>query len=367
MVKNAEVFKAMERWAPKQLAYSWDNVGLQVGSASGTATKALITLDVLENVVDEAIREGADLIIAHHPLLFKSLKQIDIDSPKGRIIQKLISNNITVYAAHTNLDIAKNGMNDILSELLSLERTEHLIKEKTDKLLKVAVYVPENHEAKMRQALADAGAGYIGDYSNCTFRYAGTGTFKPEAGANPYIGKEGEIEQVAEMKIETIITEADLSAVLKDIHKAHPYEEPAIDIYALENKGETYGLGKIGKLENSMKLGEFAKFAKERLGMDHLRFTGDPDKEVATCAVLGGSGEKYIETAWRKGADVYVTGDVSFHNAQDAEAMGLAVVDAGHYIEKAIKKEIASYLSKNFGAKLEVSISASSTDPFRFV
>ncbi|WLV23580.1 Nif3-like dinuclear metal center hexameric protein [Aciduricibacillus chroicocephali] len=367
MVRNSDIFQAIERWAPKWLASSWDNVGLQVGSTSRESKKVLVTLDVLENVADEAIQEGADLIIAHHPLMFKPLKKLDTDSPKGRIIEKLIENKISVYAAHTNLDIANHGMNDILAKLLGLQNTVHMIEEKSEKLLKVAVYIPKDHESELRSSLGEAGAGHIGNYSHCTFRYAGTGTFKPDSGTNPFIGEEGKLEQVDEVKVETIIKEAELNSILEVIHSKHPYEEPAIDIYALENKGVTYGLGKVGTLEESMTLESFAKFVKERLGMDHLRYIGEPTKLVSSCAVLGGSGEKYIEDARRSGVDVYVTGDVSFHTAQDAEAMGLAVVDAGHYIEKAIKKEIAAYLEEVFGTELEVNISASCTDPFRFV
>jgi len=364
---NADIFKAMETWAPKHLAYSWDNIGLQIGNAKNTVKKVLVTLDVLENVVDEAISEGVDLIIAHHPLLFKPLKQLDTSTPKGRIVEKLITNGITVYAAHTNLDIAKNGMNDILSELLSIEKPENLIATESEKLLKIAVYVPESHEEEMRAAMADADAGHIGNYSHCTFRYNGTGTFKPEKGTNPYIGKEGKIEHVSEMKIETVINESTLNKTLQRINEAHPYEVPAIDIYALENEGINYGLGKVGKLEKSMKLQDFCAFAKDRLGMEHIRFTGDPDQIVETCAVLGGSGEKYIAAAYNKGADVYVTGDVTFHAAQDAEALGMALVDAGHYIEKAIKKEAAAYLEGLFGTEIEVLVSTVNTDPFRFV
>lgn len=367
MKTNADIFRAIEEWAPKHLAYSWDNVGLQIGSSQKEVKKVLITLDVLENVVDEAIREDVDLIIAHHPLIFKPLKQIDTDSPKGRIFEKLIMNGIAVYAAHTNLDIAKNGMNDILSELLGILKPKHLIETYSEKLLKIAVYVPVSHEEEVRQALADADAGHIGNYSHCTFRYNGKGTFKPSAGTNPYIGEEGKIEHVSEMKIESVIYESALSKTLQRINEAHPYEEPAIDIYALENESTTYGLGKVGKLEKRMKLKDFCEFVKERLDMEHIRFTGNPEQTVETCAVLGGSGEKYMDAALKKGADVYVTGDVSFHTAQDAEALGIAVIDAGHYIEKAIKKEAAVYLNDLFGTEIQVLVSTVNTNPFRFV
>src|SRR5690625_1754828 len=188
-VNNIAVFQVMENWAPKNLAYDWDNVGLQIGSYHKQVNKVMITLDVLESVVDEAIKKEVDLIIAHHPLFFKSVKQINYDTPIGRTIAKLIQHDITVYAAHTNLDIANGGVNDLLCEKLQLHSTKNLIHIKNEKLYKLMVYVPLSHAENVRNAISNAGAGHIGNYSHCTFQTKGQGTFKPLAGTNPYIGK----------------------------------------------------------------------------------------------------------------------------------------------------------------------------------
>src|SRR5690625_2046805 len=181
-INTSDVFHVIESWAPKNLAYDWDNVGLQVGSYNRPVKRVMITLDVLESVVDEAIAKKTDLIIAHHPLLFKSLKQINIDTPVGRTIYKLIENNITVYAAHTNLDIAQGGVNDMLFDQLKINPKDYLVHLKTEKLYKLMVYVPKTHAEEVRNAISNAGAGHIGKYSHCTFQTKGQGTFKPLEG-----------------------------------------------------------------------------------------------------------------------------------------------------------------------------------------
>src|SRR5699024_10408337 len=168
-ITNKQVFKTLEKWAPRSLAYEWDNVGLQVGSYDAKVKKILVTLDVLNNAVDEAIEHDVDLIVAHHPLLFQPLKQIDFQTPKGKIIQKLIKHDISVYASHTNLDIAEAGVNDLLSDALNLQEKRSLIPYTTEKLVKLVVFVPATHADDVRQALSDAGAGHIGNYSHCTF------------------------------------------------------------------------------------------------------------------------------------------------------------------------------------------------------
>ncbi len=369
---NSNIFDALEAWAPKHLAYDWDNVGLQVGSLNREVKKIMITLDVLETVVDEAIENDVDLIIAHHPLLFKGLKQVDVDTPTGKIIEKLIANKISVYAAHTNLDITNGGVNDILCKRLGIETTDHLIQTDQEKLYKIAVYVPNSHADAVREVLGDAGAGHIGDYSHCTFQTAGKGAFKPLEGTNPYIGKVNILEFVDEVKLETIVQEQKLSEVIKQMIAVHPYEEVAYDIIPLANSGTTVGIGKIGHLQDEMKLRAFAEYVKETLNMSAVRVTGDLTKVVQKVAVLGGSGEKYIEQAIAKKADVYITGDMTFHNAQDAWVRGLAVIDAGHYIEYVMKQETKQYLEAYFSkddpdTRVEVIISETNTDPFQFV
>lgn len=368
ILRHADFFQVMDNWAPKSLAYDWDNVGLQVGRFHDDTKRVLVTLDVTEGVVDEAIEKQANLIIAHHPLLFQPLKQINLDHPKGRVIQKLLKHHITVFAAHTNLDIAAGGVNDLLSEAIGLKQTEPLETLYQEDLYKVVIYVPETHVEAIRNAFHESGAGHIGNYSHCTFQSGGEGTFKPLEGTNPHIGKQNALTFVSEKKIETIVPKKILSDVLNTILSAHPYEEPAYDIYPLANKGEAAGIGRVGSLEQSMPMEAFIQWIKEQLDIRYVRVSGKIDKNVKRVAVLGGSGEKYIRHAWRQKADVYITGDITFHPAQDAEQMGLTIIDAGHYIEKIMKKATQQRIIQDIPAfSKDVLVSDVNTDPFHFM
>ncbi|MRH43100.1 Nif3-like dinuclear metal center hexameric protein [Aquibacillus halophilus] len=366
--KVQDIVNIFESWVPKKLAYDWDNVGIQVGSLQQSVKKVMVTLDVLENVVDEAIEQKVDLIIAHHPLLFKSLKQINLDQTSGRIIEKLIKNDITVYAAHTNLDIVSGGVNDILTDKLSISNTEVLVEDELEKLYKLIVYVPKESSEQLKDALGNAGAGHIGLYSHCMFTTDGEGSFKPLEGSKPFLGSQGVVERVDEVKVETIIAHSKLSEVLSAMQDNHPYEEVAYDLIPLANKGKPIGAGRIGSLISEITLREFCENIKSVLEIPSLRVTGDLNQKVKRIAVLGGSGKAFIEHAKRKGADVYITGDMTFHEAQDAWQMGLNVVDPGHYIEKVMKQAVKSFLdSKCENAGIEVVISREITDPFQFL
>lgn len=367
-LKHADFFRVVDEWAPKSFAYGWDNVGLQVGRFQDTTSNILITLDVTEEVVDEAIAKGANLIIAHHPLLFKPLKRINVDHPKGKVVQKLLKNDISVFAAHTNLDVAEGGVNDLLSEAIGLSNREALEILDHESLYKCVVFVPDSHVEELCQALHEGGAGQIGDYSHCTFQSAGEGTFQPLAGSTPYIGEKNELTFAAEKKLEVIVPQKNLSNVINAILSAHPYEEPAYDIYSLENKGEAIGIGRFGILDEPVSMKEFIQTIKTNLDIPAVRVSGNIEKNVKRVAVLGGSGEKYIGHALRKKADVYITGDMTFHAAQDAEQMGLTVIDAGHYIEKIMKAAIQEKLiQKNPAFKSNVFVSQVNTDPFMFI
>ncbi|MEN1970511.1 Nif3-like dinuclear metal center hexameric protein [Lentibacillus sp. N15] len=367
-ILSMDIFQAMECFAPRKLAYDWDNVGLQVGSFHKDVKKVMVTLDVLESVVDEAIDKQVDLIIAHHPLLFKPVKQLNTESVQGRIVEKLMKHDITVYAAHTNLDAANGGVNDMLCDTIGITDRKILREEYSEKLVKYSVYVPKSHADAIREALAQAGAGHIGNYSHCTFQTEGQGTFKPLAGTSPYIGSTNELTKTEEVKIETIVLEATIENVVRIVNDKHPYEEPAYDIYPLKNKGQTHGLGRIGALSAEMTLNDFSEHVKTVLEVPHVRVTGDMTKSVKTVAVLGGSGEKYIHDAIAKGADAYITGDITFHVAQDAWQLGLAVIDPGHHVEKVMKQGVKQYLEQQFDQqRLDVIVSETNTEPFRFV
>lgn len=364
-----EIIQLFERFAPKTLAMEGDKIGLQIGRLNKKVERVMIALDVLENVIDEAIEKNVQLIIAHHPPIFRPLKNIITDTYQGRMLEKLLKHDIAVYAAHTNLDVAKGGVNDWLAEALGIEETEVLVPTFENKLKKLVVFVPDSHERLIRQVLGNAGAGFIGNYSHCSFSAGGTGRFLPGEGTNPYLGKPGQLEEAEEVRIETIIPEPLLRKTITAMIKAHPYEEVAYDIYPLENKGEVLGLGRIGKVPE-MTLGEFADKVKAALELERVRVIGDLNAKIKKAAVLGGDGNKYYSHAKFKGADVYITGDIYYHTAHDAMMDGLNMIDPGHNVEKVMKKGLTKTLQKmcqDAGFTVEIFPSAVDTNPFKFV
>lgn len=364
------VISLLESFAPKKMAVEGDPIGLQVGSLNRPVKKVMIALDVLEPVVDEAIEKEVDLIIAHHPLLYRPLKKIDTNTSKGRVIEKLIKNEITVYAAHTNLDVTARGVNEWLSKGLELQQTEVLAPTYEEQLIKLSVFVPVSHEEAVRQALGDAGAGHIGNYSHCSFSTNGWGSFKPLEGTNPYIGEQGKIERTEEVRLESIFPATIQNSVLSAMKKAHPYEEVAFDLYPLLNKGTELGIGKIGKLDKEMTIDEFVQHVKDAFGISGVRVIKGHDHLIKKVAVVGGDGNKYIYPAVRKGADVLVTGDIYYHNAHDAQEEGLTIIDAGHHIEEIMKTELKDVLEKELSErKYDTTVIESTirTEPFTFM
>ncbi|MEW9667385.1 Nif3-like dinuclear metal center hexameric protein [Ammoniphilus sp. 3BR4] len=364
------IIQMFEQFAPKHLAMEGDKIGLQVGTSNKEIKKVLVTLDVLEEVVDEAIELGVDLIIAHHAVIFRPLKNLRTDLPAGRLYEKLIKHDIAVYIAHTNLDAAQGGINDLMASALGLAETEPLDELYTEQLKKIVVFVPESHHEQVLQAIAEAGAGWIGKYSHCTFNVEGTGTFLPQKGATPFTGAEGTLERVKEIRLETIVPSQLQNKVVKAMLKSHPYEEVAYDIYPLEQAGQRYGLGRIGKLEKSVTLRELAEKVKEAFEVSGLRIVGDLNRPVRKVAVLGGDGNSYVSKAAFKGADVLVTGDIYYHTAHDAMSSGLCLIDPGHNIEKIMKEAVRELLVHKLmhgNYQTEVLASQINTDPFKFL
>lgn len=361
-----EIIQLFEEMYPKHLAMDWDSIGLLIGTLNKEVTKVLVTLDVAMEVVEEAIEQGAELIIAHHPLIFSPLKKLETDTHYGKMIELCVKHDIAVYAAHTNLDVATGGVNDLLAEALLLKDTEVLEITYTEELKKLAVYVPESHVDEVKKAIHTAGAGYIGNYSHCSFSVVGEGNFKAEDGTNPFIGKIGEIEKVREVKVETIFPTNIEKNIISALLQAHPYEEVAYDIFKLENKGKELGLGRVGVLEKEMTLKEFAEFVKIRLGVPFVRMVGNGMNNIKKVAVLGGDGNSSISIAARSGADVFVTGDIKYHIAQDAQMLGLDIVDPGHNVEKIMQKGVQEALENKCKDVYSVSIEISkvNTEPF---
>ncbi|WP_159883873.1 Nif3-like dinuclear metal center hexameric protein [Paenibacillus puerhi] len=368
--KGQAVVQLMEELAPKSYAVEGDKIGLQLGTLQKEIPAALVALDVTDEVVDEAIREGANLIIAHHAIIFRPLANLQTDTPAGRLYEKLIKHDIAVYISHTNLDVADGGINDMMAEAIGLQVTEPLDEVHTDKLKKLVVFVPAEHADKVRSAMFDAGAGSIGDYSHCSFNIEGVGTFLPGEGTNPHIGRQGRLEQAQEIRIETIVPQSAERRVVQAMLKAHPYEEVAYDLYALDLKTRTFGLGRVGKLETPVTLRELCERVKAAYEVPMLRVVGDPDRLIRKAAVLGGSGSRYIRQAMFAGADVLITGDIDYHTAHDAQAAGLALIDPGHNVEKIMKQGVADYLQRKLdGRKWNTRMIASKadTEPFRFI
>ncbi|MGG3562214.1 Nif3-like dinuclear metal center hexameric protein [Neobacillus rhizosphaerae] len=364
-----EIIQLFEQFSPKSLAMEGDKIGLQIGRLNKKVERVMIALDVLENVIDEAIEKNVQLIIAHHPIIFRPLKNVLTDTIQGRMVEKLLKHDIAVYAAHTNLDVAKGGVNDLLAAALELQEPEVLVPTFDTKLKKLVVFVPVSHAEEIRNVLGKAGAGFIGNYSHCTFSTSGTGRFLPGENTNPFVGQPGQLEEVDEIRIETIVPEPLLKKAITAMIKAHPYEEVAYDVYPTENKGEVLGLGRIGKV-SEMTLGEFAEKVKTALDVEQVRVVGDLASKVRKVAVLGGDGNKYFMNAKFKGADVYVTGDIYYHTAHDAMMQGLNMIDPGHNVEKVMKKGLTAALQKIFsekGYEVEVFPSEVNTDPFQFI
>ncbi|SEN05266.1 Nif3-like dinuclear metal center hexameric protein [Lihuaxuella thermophila] len=366
-LKGTELIRCMDTYAPPAWAVEKDRIGLQVGNPKSEVRGILVTLDVNEEVVDEAIRVGANWIVAHHAVIYQPLQALRTDQPAGRLFQKMLRHDLNVYIAHTNLDAADDGVNDVLAEKLQLQDPRVLITYGEEKLKKLVVFVPEDHHEQVLKALGGAGAGWIGNYSHCTFNLEGTGTFLPEEGTNPYIGKQGQLEKVKEIRLETILPERIQERVIDAMLAAHPYEEVAYDIYPLDLKGKPVGFGRIGKLPQPMPFKTFAQLVKQVYQVEGLRIVGDPDRIVQTAAVLGGSGGRYFLDAKRMGADVYITGDIDYHVAQDALAYGLCLIDPGHHVEHLVVERVCQVLKQQLGDRVPILASKVNTNPFRFL
>ncbi|MCO7126320.1 Nif3-like dinuclear metal center hexameric protein [Sporolactobacillus shoreicorticis] len=369
-ISGERLIQRFEEWAPKKLAYEKDKIGLLVGSLHKNVKRVLVTLDVLENVAEEAAEKHADLIVAHHPLIFHPLKYVRSDEGQGKIVTQCIKHDIAVYAAHTNLDIAEGGVNDMLAAQLGLRHTEILQPTYHEPLYQLVVYVPQSHADTMRQVLGDAGAGAIGNYSHCSFSVPGTGCFLPQSGANPYLGSVGKLEKAGEQRIEVTVPEHLLQSIVTKMIHAHPYEEPVYQAIPIKNKGKAYGLGRIGKLPEAVPFEQYCLLVKEKLGIDGLRAVGPADALIRTVAVSGGDGNSLIPFAKYRGADALISGDIYYHTAHDALLSGLNVIDAGHYIERVMKEGVQQYLTqviKEEHSDTEVLISESVTNPFRFI
>ncbi|KAF1304692.1 Nif3-like dinuclear metal center hexameric protein [Enterococcus sp. JM9B] len=359
-----------EEYCPLWLAESGDPVGLHLGTLEKPVQRVMMTLDVRPEVVAEAIEKKVDLLIAKHPPIFRPIKRLTTDDPQQKMYIDLVKNDIAVYAAHTNMDIIWGGLNDWFCEMLAIDVEDFMTQTHQVPFKKLAVYVPTENAAAMRQALGDAGAGKQGNYHHTSYSMTGTGRFTPTAEAHPAIGQANQEEEVQETRIEVIFPETKEAAVLQAMYIVHPYEEPAFDILPLNNLPMTYGIGRVGMLEKPLTINELCERVKDVFELEGLRLiTADPNKTVQRIAICGGSGEKFYEDALKKHADVYITGDVTYHIAHDMQAKGLTVIDPGHNIERVCIPKFIEKMNEWKAEEqwtIECIPSMTNTNPFQF-
>lgn len=367
-VKLKNIISIMEQIAPPWLALDGDNSGLLIGDEESDISSMLVSLDIDDDVCSEAVDKDVDLIITHHPVIYHPIKNINTEYPKGRALHKLISNNINVYSSHTNLDAADDGINSYLASKLALHDVSLLEETYSEEIYKLAVYVPHGFEDRVRKAMTDAGAGGTGNYGCCTFNMGGEGTFLPLQGSSPFIGHIGEMEHVNETKIETMALKANLNKVVDAMLKAHPYEEVAYDVYTLKNGAKKYGIGRVGFFDSPLSLRRLSENVKYMLGIDSVSVVGNPDRMVYKAAVCSGDGSDFIKRADNMGCDVYITGDIGYHDACDARDMGLSIIDAGHFAtENVFMGELVRLLKNYFNDaeyNLNVLLSDRAKSPF---
>ncbi len=355
----------IESIAPLSFQESYDNCGLIVGRQEDEISGVLITLDITEEIVDEAISRKLNLIVAHHPIIFGGLKKLNGKNYIERCVAKAIKNDIAIYAAHTNLDGVFGGVNSKICEKLQLQNCRMLIPMQNF-LKKLVTFVPVNDSEKVRQALFAAGAGNIGNYDSCSFSQSGLGSFKGNDQTNPYIGEKNQLHFEEETRIETIFPKHIQNKVIQALLEAHPYEEVAYDIYPLENDFTQGGTGMIGELAEPMNELVFLKNLKEIFNcrvIKHTQLLGKPIKKVAVC---GGSGSSFLNKAIAQNADIYISGDFKYHQFFDAEQQ-IIIADIGHYESEQFTKEVFyELLTKKF-PKFAVHLSEISTNPVNYL
>jgi dinuclear metal center YbgI/SA1388 family protein len=332
-MKLKDVLKPLKEMAPENTAEPWDNVGLQIGDSNLEINRVLLTVDITEEVIEESIKNRCNLIVSHHPLIFKPLKDLSKNSPTVRLAIKAIQNNIAIYTMHTNLDKAENGVNRALGEKLGLEKGKGLVSSGYKEYIKVVVYVPKADADKVREALWLGEAGVIGDYDHCSFEMEGLGRFRPLEGTNPYIGMANQDTEVEELRIETIVPIEKYRALIDRVKQAHPYEEPVIDAYLLQYPKFSSYMGEIVNCKEPLTVEDISK----RWGKK-LLFYGE-NKNFKRIAILGGSGSIGLEYAVKNNADLFITGELGYHDLLEALEQGLSVMLLGHGASEALVLE----------------------------
>jgi dinuclear metal center YbgI/SA1388 family protein len=365
VLKVKDIINAIEEFAPGQLQESWDNSGLLVGRPDSEINSALISLDVNEAVIDDAIKHGNGLIIAHHPLIFSGIKRINGKNDAERTIIKAIQNNIAIYAAHTNIDVVRNGVSWQMAKKLGLVNIKTLIPQKGI-LKKLVTYIPVNDAHDVRDAIFNAGAGHIGNYESCSFNTEGTGSFRGNSETTPYKGAKGKLHFEKEVRLETIFPDYLQNNVVSALINAHPYEEVAYDIYQLDNHHNSIGLGVIGEMENETGTKNFLEYVKKTFNCKAIRHTNIHKEKIKKVALLGGAGSSFLKQAILAGADVFISGDFKYHQFFDAENK-IVIADIGHYESEQFTKELFYEIVTNKFSKFALRLSDIDTNPINYL
>ncbi len=330
MVTIKDIVEIMECIAPSSLAETWDNTGLQVGHDQWPVHKIWVALDVTNKLVDKASVRGVDFLITHHPLIYQPISALDPESPVGRIITAAVQKRLGIFCAHTNLDSARGGVNDILAERLGVEDTR-LLRAKEPRQYKLVVFVPQGHENKIVDTLFESGAGQGEKYTHMSFRTEGTGTFRAGVTAKPFIGETGKVTHAHEYRIETLVAKENLPHVMKALHSVHPYEEVAYDLYDVTGSSCKDGLGRVGELGEEISLGDFVHRIKKILGLQVVKVVGNLEQMIKRVALCSGSGKSLLPDFFASDAHVYVSGDLGYHDGRSIEDSGRALIDIGHF------------------------------------
>lgn len=356
--------KHLESYAPLNYQEDYDNSGLLTGNPEQEITAALVALDCTEEIVDEAIAKGCNLIITHHPIVFKGLKKFTGKNYVERVIIKAIQNNIALYAIHTNLDSVHNGVNHVICKRLRLKQPK-ILNPKSGILKKLVTFCPVAQVSALRTALFAAGAGHIGDYSEASYNGQGYGTYKAGEGTQPFAGQQGVQHQEEETRVETVFLAQDERKVLLALLQNHPYEEVAYDIFPLENKLATVGSGMVGWLEEEMDMNDFLRFVKSRMNVTVIRHTKDTGKKIRKVAVCGGSGSFLLQHAIAAGADAFITADFKYHEFFDAEGK-LVIADIGHYESEQFTSDLLVELIREKFTDFPIRLTEKNTNPINY-
>lgn len=356
-----EIIRVLEGYAPLSYQEDYDNSGLLTGSLSQEITGAIVALDCLEAVLDEAIAAGLNLVVTHHPIVFKGLKKFTGKNYVERVILKAIKNNIALYAIHTNLDSVHNGVNSVICDQLGLQQVR-ILHPKAGVVKKLVTFCPVGQADQLREALFAAGAGSIGNYSDCSFNTAGTGTFRAMANTAPFVGQQGVQHHEAELRIETVFPAQQERKVLLALLENHPYEEVAYDIFPLENKLNTVGSGMVGWLEEEMEATDFLRLVKERMHVAVIKHTAATGKKIKKVAVCGGSGSFLLNNAIAAGADAFITADFKYHEFFDADGK-LMIADIGHYESEQFTSDLLQKIIRTAFPDFPVRVTAQNTNP----